>query len=134
MQVMKFLALKEQKMLKRLLPYLTLFSSLSTLLCCALPALLVSLGLGASLASFLGNYPQLIWVSEHKTFVFSFAGIMLAVTAFSRWKWKDLSCPIDPELAKACKRTRKISAAIFYGSLVVYAIGVFFAYVAPEIL
>ena len=36
-----------------LLNYFSLFTSLSTLLCCALPSLLVLLGLGASVASTL---------------------------------------------------------------------------------
>ena len=36
-----------------LFSYLSLFTSLSTLLCCALPSLLVLFGLGASVASFL---------------------------------------------------------------------------------
>ena len=133
MQDMTFLQFNETKMLKCLIPSLTLFSSISTLVCCALPALLVTLGLGASLASFLGNYPQLIWLSEHKTFVFTFAGGMLALTAFTRWKWKDVSCPTDPELAKACSRTRKISAGIFYGSIAIYAVGAFFAFIAPAL-
>ena len=120
-------------MLKRLMSSLTLFSSLSTLVCCALPALLVTLGLGASMASFLGNYPQLIWLSENKTFVFTFAGGMLALTAITRWNWKEVSCPTDPELAKACSRTRKISAGVFYSSIGIYAVGAFFAFLAPAI-
>ncbi len=118
-------------MLKKIIPFLTLFSSLSTLVCCALPALLVTLGLGASLASFLGNYPQLIWLSEHKTFVFVFAGTMLAVTAVIRKYSRAQSCPIDPMLAAACSSSKRISSLIFYGSLSVYAIGAFFAFIAP---
>jgi len=39
---------------------LTLFGSLGTLLCCALPALLVSLGAGAVMASLVTNVPQLV--------------------------------------------------------------------------
>lgn len=34
-----------------ILGYLSLFTSLGTLLCCALPSLLVALGLGATVAS-----------------------------------------------------------------------------------
>lgn len=113
--------------------FITLFSSLSTLLCCALPALLVTLGLGASLASFLGSYPELIWFSEHKLLVFIFAGVMLAVTAIGRWQLKDRSCPLDPELAKLCARTKIISTLSFYGSLGIYALGFFFAFIAPYV-
>jgi hypothetical protein len=120
--------------LKRALPFLTLFSSFSTLICCALPALLVTLGLGASLASFLGSYPQLIWLSEHKIAVFVFAGAMRRATAFIRWHYQDLSCPSDPKLAKACQQTRVISALVFYGSVIIYCIGAFFAFIASKLI
>ena len=129
-----FSKLKGRKVFRKILPYLTLFSSLSTLICCALPALLVTLGLGASLASFLGNYPQLIWLSEHKIFVFSFAGGMLLLTGFIRWRWRDLSCPTDSQLAKACRRTKRLSSVLYYGSLVIYSLGAFFAFSTSVLL
>ena len=43
------------------LPLISLFSSFGTLICCALPALLVSLGAGAVLAGLITNFPQLIF-------------------------------------------------------------------------
>jgi hypothetical protein len=46
---------------------LTIIRSLSTLLCCALPALLLALGAGAVVASAVAAVPQLVWRSEHKT-------------------------------------------------------------------
>lgn len=52
--------------------YFTLFGSLSTLICCAIPSLLVSLGLGAVLAGIASNVPALIWISEHKVQVLYF--------------------------------------------------------------
>ena len=121
-------------MLKRIVPFLTLFSSLSTLVCCALPALLVTLGMGAAFASFLGSFPQLIWLSEHKILVFTFAGVMLLCSGLLRWFGSEQSCPVDPELARACTRTRKISGGIFYGSVAIYAVGAFFAFLAPIFL
>jgi hypothetical protein len=45
---------------------LSLFTSFSTLICCALPALLVALGAGAVLSTLVSHVPQLVWVSEHK--------------------------------------------------------------------
>ena len=42
------------------LSYLSLFTSLSTLLCCALPSLFVLLGLGATVASLLSQAPWLV--------------------------------------------------------------------------
>jgi hypothetical protein len=118
-------------MLKRFVPYLSLFSSLGTLLCCALPALLVSLGLGATLVSILGTFPQLIWISERKGFVFGIAGILLAITALLRYQGRQQSCPADPALAAQCQNLKTSGTFLFYGSLVVYLIGAFFAFVAP---
>lgn len=74
------------------LNYLTLFSSTGTLLCCALPALLVSLGLGAVIAGLANNIPGLIWISEHKINVFIFAGTMLALNGFIIFKDRNAPC------------------------------------------
>jgi mercuric ion transport protein len=49
-----------------LLGYFSLFTSLGTLLCCALPSLLVLIGLGATVASVVSAAPWLIAFSRHK--------------------------------------------------------------------
>jgi hypothetical protein len=117
--------------MKRLVPYLSLFTSFSTLICCALPALLVALGMGAALASTVSTFPQLIWISEHKTGVFIVAGIMLTLTFVMRRYSADRSCPIDSELAAACTQSRKYSALVFGFSCAMYLVGAFFAFIAP---
>ena len=48
----------------------TLFASSGTLVCCALPALLVALGAGAALSSLVSAVPQLVWMSENKEALF----------------------------------------------------------------
>ena len=59
---------------------LSLFASSSTLICCAMPALLVSLGAGATLASLVAIFPKIVWISEHKEVTFlSSAALMLLV-------------------------------------------------------
>src|SRR5437764_1746538 len=60
-----------------LLNYLSLFTSLGTLLCCALPSLLVLLGLGTTVASFLSAMPWLVTLSHHKRWVFAISGVMI---------------------------------------------------------
>jgi len=52
----------------------SLFTSGSTLICCALPATLVAIGSAATLVSLVSNFPQLVWISEHKALVFGLAG------------------------------------------------------------
>jgi TRAP-type C4-dicarboxylate transport system permease small subunit len=116
-----------------LLEILTVLSSFTTLLCCALPALLVSLGAGAVLASLVTAVPQLVWISEHKTPLFAFAGVMLLLSGIYSYRQRNAPCPTDPLQAKSCLRLRRISARIFYLSLLVYAIGFFFAFLISRI-
>jgi len=111
-----------------------LLGSLDTLICCALPALLVSLGAGATMASLVTNLPQLVWLSEHKVAVFSFAAIMLVMSGVTMSDKRRLPCPTDPQKAKSCIRVRRLSAGIFFVSLAIYAVGFFFAFVASRIV
>ncbi|MGZ3724828.1 MAG: hypothetical protein ACXVBD_03485 [Pseudobdellovibrio sp.] len=104
---------------------------MSTLICCALPALLVSLGLGAVLAGLASNVPGLIWISEHKIQVFTFSALMLGFNGFLLWKNRNAPCPTDPKLREACISGRKNSRNIYIVSLLIFSIGFFFAYIAP---
>ena len=123
-------AQREQRLGDRI-TWLTIFTSASTLLCCALPALLVALGAGAALASFVGVFPQIVWVSENKTLVFVAAGMMLAVAGYLQYRARFLPCPADARLAAACARQRRVSNVIYFVSLALYVIGVGFAVTAP---
>ena len=114
-----------------LINYFTLFGSLGTLLCCALPALVVSLGLGAVMAGLASNVPGLIWASEHKSGIFIFAGLMLIMNGYLLWRNRNAPCPIDIKLRDACITGRKTSRIMYFISLTVFCIGAFFAYAAP---
>jgi mercuric ion transport protein len=54
-----------------LMNYLSLFGSFSTLVCCALPSLLVLFGMGAAVVSMLTVAPWLVTMSRHKIWTFS---------------------------------------------------------------
>jgi predicted signal transduction protein with EAL and GGDEF domain len=112
--------------------WLALATSGSTLICCALPALLVSLGAGAVLASLVSAVPALIWVSVNKPLVFTLAATMLAIGGWMQSR--PASCPADPQLARACAKYKRISKTIYWSSVGLYVIGVFFAFIAPRIL
>ena len=127
--------LSEQRRLHEgVVPTLALFSSMSTLLCCALPALLVSIGAGAAMIGLVSAVPQLIWLSEHKIQLFIFSAVMLSVSGILRYRNRNAPCPADPLKAKACARLRRISGVIFYLSLSCYAVGFFFAFVAHHLI
>ena len=126
-------AINEQRIGSRL-TWFSIFTSASTLLCCALPALLVALGAGAALATVVGVVPQIVWVSEHKTLVFVGAGVMLAVAGYLQYRARFLPCPADAGLAAACSRQRRVSNVIYFVSLAIYVIGVGFAVLGPYLL
>jgi hypothetical protein len=111
--------------------FAALFASGGTLVCCALPALLVTLGAGAALSTLVAAVPQLVWLSEHKAGVFGFAALMLAGAGVLQWRARTAPCPIDPALRAACLRTRAVSQRVYIASLAVFAIGAWFAFVAP---
>lgn len=119
---------------KLLLPTLSLFTSVSTLICCALPALLVTIGAGATLASIVSVSPWLIALSKYKIYVFTSAAILLIFTAIIRYKNQDNFCPTDPDKAEACKKLRFITTIIYWFSVVIFIIGFFFAFVAVHLL
>jgi len=117
-----------------ILPTLTLFTSMSTLVCCALPALLVTLGLGAMLAGLVAYAPWLMVISEHKEIVFFVSGLMLALVTIFQWQRRNSPCPVDPEQSRACSRLRKVSWVILILSLAIYSFGFFFAFVAVNLI
>ena len=116
------------------LSLLSLFSSGGTLICCALPALLVSFGAGAVMASVVSSVPQIVWFSEHKLGVFIFAGMMLSISGFLQWKARSLPCPSDKELAELCNKTRVNSLRVYFFSVCIFLIGGFMAFVAPWLI
>ena len=116
-----------------ILPSFSLFTSVGTLLCCALPALLVTLGMGATLAGFVGAAPWITAVSEHKGIVFTVSGILIASAAFMQWRTRNAPCPADPAKAKACSRLRRASWAILGFAAFLFVTGLFFAFIAVHI-
>jgi hypothetical protein len=113
---------------------LSLFTSGGTLICCALPALLVSLGAGAALAGLVSAVPGIVWMSENKGLTFGVAGLMLAAAGWLQWRARFEPCPIDPALAATCMRTRRISRNIYLFSVVMTLVGAFFAFIAPALM
>ena len=109
----------------------SLFASSSTLVCCALPALLVAVGAGAALSSLVSAVPQLVWLSERKELLFTFAGVMLLAAGMLQWRNRTAPCPLDPGLRQSCLRARKTSAQMWGFSAAIYAVGAWFAFVQP---
>lgn len=108
------------------LRWVTLFTTSSTLLCCALPILLVSLGMGSVVASMNYNIPGMFWLAQHKYWALALSGLLLSSLAWMIWRPYQ-SCPSDPKLAQYCETSKKWNKRIFFASVIVWSIGVFFS-------
>ena len=107
----------------------SLLASSATLLCCVLPAVMVSLGAGAAVVGLVTRFPQLVWLSNHKVGVFSVAAVFLCVSGLLMLNARNLPCPADPKAARTCARLRRISVVLFVVSAVSLAAGATFAFV-----
>lgn len=113
--------------------FLSLFTSFSTLVCCALPALFVVVGFGAAFAGLVAAVPELIWISEHKLWFFGFGAVMILIGGILQFMNRSVSCRID-ELGAACVTTRDWSVWVYWVSVGLYGVGVFFSFIAPRLL
>lgn len=111
------------------LHWLALLSSTGTLICCALPILLVAVGLGAAVASMTAAFPLLGSLVSHKAWVFGISGVLLLTAGYSTFR-PGRACPADPALAAACIRAQRWSARLFWLSLGIWATGFVMAYLA----
>ncbi|MDG2459698.1 MAG: hypothetical protein P8M73_02355 [Luminiphilus sp.] len=109
-------------------PTLALFGSASTLLCCALPALLISIGAGAVMAGLTSAIPGIIWLSTHKDILFLLSGLMMVASTGLWWQQRNAPCPVDPIKAAACTRLRQINKWLLSSAWLAYICGIFFAY------
>ena len=114
--------------------YFSLFASSSTLICCALPALFVALGAGATFASLVSSFPFLIVLSQYKLSITLFALIMLIIAGYANYKTYYMPCPSDPKLGRLCMQTRKRSRVLYYYSAGIFLFASMFTYVVPKFL
>ncbi len=112
--------------------WVVLFTSSTTLVCCALPILLVSLGLGAVSASLFANLPFLVTLAQYKGWMFTGSGAVLLLTGWLLFR-SGRACPADPELAQLCDRAYRWNTRFFWASVVIWALGFAAAYLALPI-
>jgi hypothetical protein len=120
-----------------LLNYFSLFSSFSTLICCALPSVFVLLGMGTTVASLLSTAPWLVSLSRHKIWIFSIAGVLIAMSfavtylIASRLRQGEACDADDPTI---CGEVSKVSRVLLWGSAIIWSCGFFVAYLLGPLL
>ncbi|MGH9339842.1 MAG: hypothetical protein ACRD1R_09705 [Acidobacteriota bacterium] len=118
-------------MRKKALSFLSLFASLGTLICCALPILLVSLGMGMAVAGLVSSVPWLVTLSQHKGWVFSGSGLMIGLTIFfvyglPRLRQNAAECHAGD--GDACAVANRFTRVMLWFSVAIYLVGFFTAY------
>ncbi len=106
----------------------SLFTTTGTLVCCAIPIIFVTLGMGATVAAMTSAFPFLITLSQYKIWVFGFSGIMLLISAWLMFR-QGRACPVDADLARACNTAFKWNKRIYWTSVAIWIIGFTAAYV-----
>ena len=112
--------------------WIVLFTSSSTLICCALPILLVSLGLGAVSATLFASFPILVTLAQYKTWMFSGSAVVLALTGWLLYR-PGRACPADPDLAEQCERAHRWNLRFFWVAAAVWMAGAAAAYLSLPI-
>lgn len=120
-----------------LLNYFSLFSSFSTLICCALPSVLVLLGMGSAVALLLSAAPWLVSLSRHKIWIFSMAGTLIATSFVMTYivaprLQRGVACEADDPTT--CGEVSKLSKVVLWGSALIWSGGFFVAYLLGPIL
>lgn len=117
--------------MNKVLNFFSLFGSLSTLLCCALPVTLVSIGMGATFASLTANFPWIIWLTSKKDWLFVGTFILLVLSFILMKRAQNLSCPVDEAQREVCKVSKGIGQKMYYITIIIYFIGLSFSYIIP---
>ena len=117
----------QQPVQQRALSWIALLASTGTLLCCALPILLVSLGFGAVVAALTSSMPVLVTLAEYEPWMFSASGLLLSITAWMLWV-RPQHCPGDADLAEWCAQAGVWNKRVFWMASVVWGIGFTAAY------
>ena len=126
--------MKEKYIQSPIVNFFALLSSSSTLLCCAFPAILVSMGAGAVFANVISVFPALTVVSRFKVEITVVTLIILVAVGILHLKTAKMPCPADPSLGRACLKSRKRSRIVYYLSCSVFGTASIFTFIVPEFL
>ncbi len=107
--------------------YVSLLTSTGTLLCCALPILLVSLGFGAVVAGVTSELPWLTTLSRQKEWLFLGSAGLLIAGGWLLYR-PGRNCPADPEMAKQCRRLDRWNRVVWWITGCIWLIGFTSAY------
>ena len=120
--------------MNRLVAFLALFTSVGTLFCCALPAVFVLLGAGATCAALTESVPGLLVIGENKGYLFAAGGLFLGLGWYGYQRAAATICSIEMNGEDACETTQQWSRPLLIVATVLYVTGAGFAYILPWVV
>jgi mercuric ion transport protein len=106
---------------------------MGTLVCCALPIALVSIGAGSVVASLVSTAPWLVPFTRHKEWVFAFSGLMLFANYWALYRSGGAVC----QPGGVCHPSHPVGKwmrRIFWGSVVMYVVGFAASYLSLPLM
>ena len=108
-----------------------LVAAFGTLVCCALPSLLVLLGFGSTVAAAVSAAPWLVVLSQNKEWVFLLSGLLIMG---SRLYSEYVTPRVVPEGATCLPGLGRWTRVIWWTSVGLYGVGFFVAFALGPIL
>jgi len=109
--------------------WLVLFTSTTTLVCCALPIVLVTVGMGAVSAAIFSNLPFLGVMAANKVWLFLISGGLLMLASWALFR-PGRTCPADPVLAEKCNAANRWNKRLLIASVLIWSVGFAAAYLS----
>jgi hypothetical protein len=103
-----------------------------TLVCCALPIMLVTLGAGSVVASLVSTAPWLAVLSRHKGWVFAISGLLLVLNYWALYRDRGVAC----QPGGVCHPSHPVGRwmrRILWGSAALYLVGFTASYLSLPI-
>ncbi|MBI4479761.1 MAG: hypothetical protein HY651_07030 [Acidobacteria bacterium] len=121
-------------MKQKIVSFLALFASAGTLICCALPALLVSLGMAAVVVSAISAFPWLVPLSQHKEWLFLGVGLLIGLNFWLVYRSRTpVVCNAETG-ASTCEMAGRWSRVVLWLSLGIFMAGISMAYLALPVV
>ena len=93
---------------------------------------MVSLGLGAVVASTTFRFPFLVVLSEHSVLMFSGSAVLLAIAGWLVYL-RPYECPANPALAEMCQKARMWNHRVWWVSIGLWLTGAFARFILPNL-
>ncbi len=117
---------------REVLTTITPVAVLGTLVCCAIPITLVTVGAGSVVASLVSAAPWLVTLTRHKEWVFVLSGLLLAANYWGLYRSGGAAC----EPGGVCHPTHPVGRwlrRVYWGSVALYGVGFGAAYLSVPV-